>query len=136
MEIKEIVAVLEELARSSEDAAVSDPRHEEHFSHTAKALREAIARVETYPPAREETAGLGTPLTWAELLTRVGRTVFVEFNDRHTPMPNGEVTVARVSPNATGVVFAQNGRIVRVVLDSEYGDKCWAYAVCPGEELP
>lgn len=131
METKDIVAVLEELAQSSEDAAVSDPKNEEHFTHTAKALREAIVRVETYPPAREETADPDKPLTWDELLARVGRSVFVEFSRKCT-VPSGKCVVACARTGS--VCFAREGRVVRVVLDGEYGNKCWAYAVCPGEE--
>lgn len=132
METKEIVAVLEELARSSEDAAVSDPRHEEHFSHTAKALREAIVRVERSAPAEEAILDPDRFLTWDELQTCVGQTVFVEFNDGR--IKNGKCTVVYARTN--GVSFARYGHVVRVVLAKEYGLECRAYAVCPGEELP
>lgn len=129
METKEIVAVLEELARSSEDAAVSDPRNEEHFSHTARALREAIIRVEISPLAQENVPDPGKRLTWDELQARVGRTVFAEFSGKR--VPSGECTVACVRPN--GVCFTRNGQMVRVVLAREYGRVCLAYDPAPTE---
>lgn len=133
METKEIVAVLEELARSNEDAAVSDPRNEEHFTHTAKALREAIARVERSAPAEEAILDPNRPLTWNKLQTCVGQIVFVEFNDGGR-VKNGKCLVAHAEPR--GVSFARCGHVVRIVLAKEYGSKCSAYAVRPGEELP